>query len=227
MEFAKINKDPGNPMPFSRRSKDLKESVIIIGPEKPVKFHAGKILEARGLEVKFFCEAESALQNISPHWNGILMTHFNTPTLEDLGLLARVRQIDPDLPVLMILDQRDIPLVVKAMREGAHDIIPNSFSKKDILKITLEALEKRRLVLEFRKLQSEIRTSEKPGSFVTGRSRSMEHLRQTLHKASEVDAEVLLIGEAGTGKNLVARCIHDQSPRKHEKFIAIHCSAIP
>ncbi len=205
----------------------MKESVVIVDPDKSMSLLMGKILQARDIiKVKVFSEAESALVKISPKWNGILLTHFDTLVTQDMEFLAKVKQLDPELPVLIILDHGAIPLVVSAMRMGAYDVIQKSYSNKDILKIILGALEKRRLVLENRRRQSEIGTKEKPESFVAGRSRIMKRLNKIMRRAGKVDAEVLLVGERGTGKNLIARCLHEQSPRRHKNFIAVNCSSI-
>jgi len=205
----------------------LKESVVIVDPEKSMSLLMGKILQARGIiKVKVFSEAESALEKISPKWNGILLTHFDTLVTQDMEFLAKVKQLDPELPVLIILDHGAIPLVVSAMRMGAYYVIQKSYSNKDILKIILGALEKRRLVLENRRRQSEIGTREKPESFVAGRSRIMKRLNKIMRRAGKVDAEVLLVGERGTGKKLIARCLHEKSLRRHKNFIAVNCSSI-
>ena len=110
-----------------------------------------KILQACGIEVTVISEAKLVLEKISPKWNGILLTHFDTLVTQGMEFLAKVKKLDPDLPVLMILDHADIPFGMKAIRMEIYDVIQKPFSNKDILKIVLAALEKRRLVLENRK----------------------------------------------------------------------------
>lgn len=226
MAFAKTNQEPDKITPFSRRSADLEEIVIVVDPEKSMSPSLVKILKVCGIKAKVFCEAESALETISSQWEGMLIAHFGVPVVRGLELLANVKQIDQGLPVLMILDHEDIPLVVAAMRLGACDVIQKSCPTKDILKIILDALEKRRRVLENRELQSQTGTMKQSEIFIPGWSGIMEYLCETVRKAGEVDTEVLLAGETGTGKKLVARCLHEQSPRRHKKFIAVNCSAI-
>jgi len=134
----------------------LKEGVIIVHSEESMSLPTGQILQARCIKVRVFSEAEPALEKISSQWNGVLLIHFDTPVAGSLELLARVKQIDPNLPVLMILDRAGISLVVSAMRMGAYGVIQKPLSNQDILKIILGALEERRLVLENRRLQPEI-----------------------------------------------------------------------
>ncbi len=227
MAFAKTNQVSGNFVTLSRESNDLEESVIIVDPGKSMSCATEKILQAHGIEVKVISEEKSALHEISTQWRGILVAHFNTSAGGGLELLKKVRQIDPDLPVLIILGHGDIPLVVSAMRMGAYDVIEKPISNPDIVKIILGALEKRRLVLEKRDLRSGVGRNEKFISFVRGRSSHLDSLFETVRRAAEMDAEVLIAGEMGTGKKMIARCLHDQSPRRHNNFVAVNCSAIP
>lgn len=214
-------------MPFRRPSIGLKEKVIIVGSEKCLGRPNETILQASGIRVKVFGESKLALEIISLQWNGTLLIGSDIPAMGGWRLLKKVKQIDPDLPVVMILDQGDISLVVKAMRMGAYDVLQKPFSNQDVQKIIIGALEKRRLVLENRKLQLETGAKEQPELFIQGRSGRMECLSETIRKAGEVDAEVVLVGETGTGKKMIARSLHEQSPRRHNNFVAINCSSIP
>jgi len=226
MAFTKANQDFDKIKPFSRRSADLKEMVVIVDPEKTISPSLVKILQANGIGARVFSEVESALKTISFQWNGILVAHFGSPVVGGLELLVNVKRIDPGLPVLVTLDHEDTPLMVSAMRMGAYDVIQRPHPTKDILKIILGALENRRWILENRALQLKTGTKRPLETFVAGRSNVMERLCETLWKVGEVDAEVLLVGESGTGKKLVARCLHDQSPKRHKKFVAVNCCAI-
>jgi len=134
----------------------LKEGVIIVHPEESMSLPTEQILQARDIKVMVCSEAEPALEKISSQWNGVLLIYFDTPVAGSLEFLARIKQIDPDLPVLMILDHAGISLVVSAMRMGTYDVIQKPLSLQDILKIILGAPEKRRLVLGNRRLQPEI-----------------------------------------------------------------------
>lgn len=211
-------------MPLSRDSNDLEESVLIVDPQKSMNGATGKALQSCGILVRNVGEEKSALQEISLKWPGILVIYNDPSTGEGLEFLDKVRQIDQDLPVLMILGHGDIPLVVSAMRKGAYDVIKKPFSHQDISEIILGALEKRRGVLENRRHQSEFMRKKTFLAGVQRQSRHMEALFETIRRVGEVDTEVLIMGEMGTGKKMVARCLHDQSPREHKKFITVDCS---
>lgn len=214
-------------MPLARRSTDWNESVVFMGPERSWARSIRSALQASGINVHVCGDVDSALNLLSAQWNGVLVTQFDVPAIGGLGLLEKVKSIDQELPVLMIMDQGDIPQVVSAMRLGAHDIIQKPFAQLEFKKSIHSALEKRSLVLENRGLRSEIALREKSGSFIIGQSSVMGRLCETIAGVAEVDADVLLAGETGTGKELVARCLHEQSGRRYGKFVAINCCAIP
>ena len=227
MTFARRKSDFEKFVPFSRRETDLKENVILLDIDKSWALRIADTLRDQSIDVLVLDRAESALSIISPQWNGILVIQVDMPPMGGLDFLERVKYIDADLPVLMIMGQGDIPKVVCAMRLGVYDIIEKPFAHDEFKKIIHSALEKRSLIMENRGLRSEIVIREKSGSFIVGNSSVMQRLCETIHGVAEVDADVLLAGETGTGKELVARCLHEQSGRRLNKFIAINCCAIP
>ncbi|MDA1109497.1 MAG: sigma-54 dependent transcriptional regulator [Nitrospinae bacterium] len=205
----------------------MRENIIFLDPDKTLTSRTVETLKSCGIEVLVLEDAESALQKISPQWNGILVIPFDMRSMGGLEFLERVKNIDADLPVLMIMGQGDIQQIVSAMRLGAYDILENPLRDEEFHKIIRCALEKRNLVLQNRDLRSEISIREKSGSFIIGKSGAMERLCETIRGIAEVDADVLLVGETGTGKELVARCLHEQSPRGKNNYVAINCCAIP
>lgn len=213
-------------MPFSRTNLDMKESVIIVDTESLLSCFMETILRASGIRVRIISEAKSVLEIISPKWNGALVIFSDLPGTGGWELLEKVKQIDQDLPVVLILNHVDIPLAVKAMRMGAYDVLKTPFSNPDIQKIIFGAFGKRRLTLRNRRLQSAGGATEQSETLVQGQSRRMALLSETIQKAKEVDAAVVLVGEAGTGKKMVARGLHDESPRRHNNFITVNCSSI-
>lgn len=213
-------------MPFSGSSIGLKERVIIFGSEKTRGLSFEAFLQTNGIRGKALAETKLALKKISPQWNGTLVICSDNSVREGWRLLEKAKQIDPDLPVIMILGPGDVSIVVKAMRMGAHDVLQKPFSLQAIQKIILSALEKRNLILKNRRLPIEDEAKEQSESFIQGRSRPMRLLSETLRKAGKVDAGVILVGETGTGKQLIAQTLHKQSLRRHKKFIIINCSSI-
>lgn len=227
MAFARRKSDFESFMPLSRRKTDLRENIIFLDPDKSLTSRAVDTLKGWGIDVLILDEVESALQRISTQWNGVLVVPFDMPSIGGLEFLERVKSIDADLPVLMIMEHGDIPQIVSAMRMGAYDIQEKPFLDEEFQKIIRCALEKRNLILENRSLRSEISMREKSGSFIIGKSGAMERLCETIRGIAEVDADVLLVGGTGTGKELVARCLHEQSGRRNNNYVAINCCAIP
>lgn len=227
MAFARRKSDFESFMPFSKRKTDLRENIIFIDSDKSLTSRTMGILKNCAIDVRILDDAELALQRISPQWNGILVVPFDMPPMGGLEFLERVKNIDTDLPVLMVTGEGDIPQIVSAMRLGAYDILEKPFFHEKFQQTIHSALEKRNLVLENRGLRSEIAIREKSGSFIVGKSSAMECLCDTIQRIAEVDADVLLVGETGTGKELVARCLHEQSTRRENNYVAINCCAIP
>jgi len=214
-------------MPEQRPSTKPQETLIIVDSEKTSGPPAETILKNSGIRGRVFTQANSVLEMISPRWNGALVICSGLPQGGSLRLLKKTKEIDPDLPVVMLFDRGDTSVVVKAMRMGAYDVLQKPFSGKDIQKTILGALEKRRLILAGRRLQSEKGENAESEPFVQGRSKCMERLSETLRRAREVDTAVMLFGDAGTGKKMLARELHEKSPRGHKNFIAVNCSSIP
>ena len=213
-------------MPSKRPGMALKKNVIIIDPGKSMDPNVETHLQARGIRVRIFGEARPALKIISPQWNGALVIYSDLPVVGGWRLLEQVKQMDPNLPVVMILGRGDTSRVVKAMRRGAYDVLLQPISSHEVQKTLLGALEKRSLILEKRKLHLETEAKDRSEQFVRGRSSLMERLSETIRKAGEVDAEVILVGHTGTGKKMIARGLHDQSPRRHHNFVTLNCSSI-
>jgi len=201
MSFARRKSDFESFMPFSRRKTDLQENIIFLDPDKSLASRTVDTLRGYGIDVLVLDEAESALQRISSQWNGVLVIPFDMPLMGGLEFLERVKTIDEDLPVLMLMEQGDIPRIVSAMRLGAYDVIEKPFRNEEFQKIIRCALEKRNLVLENRGLRSEIAIREKSGSFIIGKSGAMARLCETIGRVAEVDADVLLEEKPERGRS--------------------------
>ncbi len=227
MTFARRKSDFEGLMPFSRRKTDLLAQAIVVDPDEISGRHIARGLEKCGINAEVFSDAEHTLNKISRDWNGVVILQMELPGTGGLELLSKVKEIDPEVPVILIVEQGDIPSVVKAMRLGAYEVVEVPLLSGVFAKVIHHALEKRKLVLENRGLRSEIQVQEKAGAFIIGKSKPMQSLAETLRRVAGVNADVLLIGETGTGKELAARCLHEQSHRRQGQFVAINCCAIP
>ncbi len=160
-------------------------------------------------------------------WSGILVSDIKMPGLSGLELLEQVVRIDRDLPVVLITGHGDVPMAVKAMQLGAYDFIEKPCPTDQLLEIVRRAMEKRNLVMENRKLRMEIASSRQVENKILGRCEAIDRLNHIIRNVAESDADVLILGETGTGKEMVANNLHELSPRRDQPFVPINCGALP
>ncbi|WP_306520696.1 sigma-54 dependent transcriptional regulator [Rheinheimera sp.] len=171
-----------------------------------------------------------AAQNQNQHgisYKGIVLTDIHMPAINGLQLLEKVQQLDADLPVVVLTGYGAVALAVKAMQAGAYDFLEKPFDNAHMVEVVQRALEKRRLTLENRALKAAVVREQQPGQRILGQSPAMTQLRALIDQIIDAPADVLLYGETGCGKELVARYLHEQSQRKQHNFVAINCGAIP
>ncbi len=203
------------------------ESVIFIDDDDEVRRANAQSLELAGLEVQAFASAEDAQLAFSSQFPGVVVTDVRLPGIDGLRLLRQIMELDPDLPVILITGHGDIPMAVEAMREGAYDFFEKPYPPDRLIDSVRRAAEKRRLVLENRTLRAELAQRQADEPLLLGRSPAMEKLRQTLAGLAEIDVDVLMIGETGSGKEAAAMAVHRWSRRQGGRFVALNCSALP
>ncbi|MFQ5482835.1 MAG: sigma-54-dependent transcriptional regulator [Nitrospinaceae bacterium] len=204
-----------------------KGQVILVDDEELVRRAYQNDLRKHGYEVRAFESGEKALPFLTSDWPGILITDVIMPGMDGLTLMKKVREIDADLPVVVMTGRGDIPMAVQAVRDGAFEFLEKPFSTDSFLEIVRHSLEKRRLILEIRRLRSQIVADGGLDAKIIGLSPSIQRLREIVKGVSETNTDVLIFGETGTGKDLVARCLHENSPRAKKNFVAINCGALP
>ena len=202
-------------------------SVILVDDESEVRDAYRQMLELEGFEVAASPDAEGALAHVSQQWPGVLVSDIRMPRMNGLELFEKVREIDPELPVILVTAHGEISMAVSAMRDGVYDFIEKPADPEALIKTVRKALDKRRLVLENRRLRGLLDAGEGLESRMIGLSPGMQALRETTSMLAQTDADVLIVGETGTGKELVARCLHDFGPRCQKRFVAVSCGALP
>ena len=183
-------------------------------------------LEAQGhvvLEARDEPEAVHQLRQSRP---AVVLTDLKLPTGDGFGVLRAAKEMDPELPVVVMTAYGSIQDAVTAMREGATDFLAKPVDPDHLLLMVERAIAQRRMMAEYILLKEEM--AERRGApRIIGEDGKLRHVLQQLHRAAATDATVLLEGESGTGKELFARGLHALSPRADPPFVAINCAAIP
>ncbi|WP_136255622.1 sigma-54-dependent transcriptional regulator [Onishia niordana] len=207
---------------------DTATPVLIIDDEAHLRITAGQTLDLAGYTPEAFDSAEAALATLAPDFPGVIVSDIRMPGMDGMTLLREVRSRDPDLPVILVTGHGDISTAVEAMREGAWDFLEKPFAGDRLVEMVRRGIEKRRLSLENRRLKAELDAQQSaPGPRLVGRTQAMQHLASMIQRISQVETDVLLYGETGVGKDLVARSLHERSSRGGQPFVAINCGAIP
>ncbi|MDE2586562.1 MAG: sigma-54-dependent Fis family transcriptional regulator, partial [Betaproteobacteria bacterium] len=155
---------------------------------------------------------------------GAVVSDVRLPGKDGIALLHELQQRDRELPVILVTGHGDVAMAVQAMRDGAHDFIEKPFSSEQLVRATRQALEKRTLLLENRRLKESLPSQD--GLPVIGQSRAMQEVRRLIAALAPTDVDILINGETGCGKEVVARAIHTASGRRGP-FVAINCAALP
>ena len=202
-------------------------SVIVVDDEAPIREAVEQWLSLSGFEVQLFSRAEDCLAKLPPHFPGVILSDVRMPGMGGLELLAAVQNRDADLPLILLTGHGDVPMAVEAMRDGAYDFLEKPFTPETLLSSLRRALEKRALVLENRQLHEQAETRTRLDATLLGLAPAMQTLRRQVQELAQLPVNVLIRGETGSGKEMVARCLHDFGPRAKKPFVAVNCAAIP
>ncbi|MBP5103996.1 sigma-54-dependent transcriptional regulator [Pseudomonas protegens] len=202
-------------------------SVIVVDDEASIRTAVEQWLSLSGFDVQLFSRAEDCLAQLPKNFPGVILSDVRMPGISGLELLAQVQRLDPDLPIILLTGHGDVPMAVEAMRDGAYDFLEKPFSPDTLLSSLRRALDKRRLVLENRRLHQQADSRAKLDATLLGVSRALQTLRRQVLELAALPVNVLIRGETGSGKELIARCLHDFGPRAGKPFVALNCAAIP
>ncbi|MGK0441700.1 MAG: two-component system C4-dicarboxylate transport response regulator DctD [Pseudohongiellaceae bacterium] len=201
--------------------------VFFVDDEQHIRGAVRQLLELHDYQVETFTSAAEVVNKCDSQWPGVLITDINMPGMDGLALTEAVLKKDKDLPVILLSGHGDISMAVNAIRRGAYDFIEKPFDGDHLLEVIRRALEKRQLTIENRSLRAEVESFSSPGPRVLGNSPAVQRTRSLVNHIIDMPADILLYGETGTGKDLIARYLHDHSSRKDKKFVAINCGALP
>ncbi|MBI4530813.1 MAG: sigma-54-dependent Fis family transcriptional regulator [Candidatus Latescibacteria bacterium] len=204
----------------------MKPRILFVDDVPAARYGLKRALGATRYEILEAIDGEGALEEIERSDPDLLICDIQMPKLDGISLLKRLAGKPHLPPVIMITAYGSERIAVDAMKAGAYDYLSKPYEVDELRCIVENALETVRLRRENEALRAELRQRAGFGTLI-GRSKTMEHVYDTIGKVSGTDATVLIYGESGTGKELVARTIHAQSGRKEGPFIAMNCAALP
>jgi DNA-binding NtrC family response regulator len=204
-------------------SKAMK--IAIVDDEKDMRQSISQWLALSGFDTETFASAEDALKGLSPDYPGIVVSDIKMPGMDGMQFLRKLKGVDSTLPVIMITGHGDVPMAVEAMRIGAYDFLEKPFNPDRMTELAKKATQARRLTLDSRALRKELSDGSSLMKKLIGSSPAMERLREDILDIGQADGHVLIEGETGTGKTLVAHALHAVGARASKKFVLIACSA--
>ena len=202
-------------------------TVLIVEDDFHMQLGCVQALQLAGLAVEAVESAEAAIPLITPGYAGVVVTDMRLPKADGLSLVRHCHALDPDLPVIMITGHGDVTLAVEAMRSGAYDFLPKPFSPEILVEIVRRAMEKRSLTLEVATLRRALAGREGIEGKLIGRSPQIQRVRRLVMEVADSPVDVLIQGETGTGKEVVARALHEFSGRRSGPYVALNCGGVP
>ncbi|WP_281979141.1 sigma-54-dependent transcriptional regulator, partial [Pseudorhizobium flavum] len=200
--------------------------IIVVDDDRDHLRAVSDWLAVSGFDAGSFERAEEAYKAALEDGVDIVLTDVRMPNIDGMTLLNSLQRQKPELPVVLLTAHGDVSLAVAAMKRGAEDFIEKPYDAERLISVLNKALEKTRMKEEIVRLQGLV-ADAKPSETLIGDSPSMQVLRQRIGALAAVDIDVLIIGETGTGKELVAQALHRQSGRASAPFVAINCGALP
>ncbi|MDI3324902.1 sigma-54 dependent transcriptional regulator [Pontibacterium granulatum] len=200
--------------------------VIVIDDEAIVRESMTQTLELEGYTTSAYEDPLEAIKHCARDWLGVVICDVRMDIMNGLEVLEKILEIDPEIPVIMFSGHSDIAIAIKAIRQGAYDFLEKTDDPQHHLNTVERAFKKRELVLENRRLREAIKGQDEIDKRLVGQTDVMVRLRETVLQLAQVDVDLIINGETGTGKEVVAKCLHDFSSRKDKPFVALNCGAV-
>jgi DNA-binding NtrC family response regulator len=200
--------------------------VALVEDDEAFRFTVDRSLQYAGYDVTSFASAEAFVEGVGSAMPDLVLTDLRLPRADGLFVLQHAKLKDPDVPVILMTGHGDIPTAIQAIREGAYDFLEKPFGREKLLTAAQRAVDQFRLVLENRGLKNRLASATGIDQVLVGESAGIRDLRDLLLRLAPTPADVLVLGETGSGKELVARCLHNLGGRKGN-FVALNCAAIP
>ncbi len=203
----------------------MKESILIVDDDVAIRDGCAQVLLKSGYDIKESENGKDGLEKIEHYDFDLLLIDLKLPDINGLDLIRQVRERDISVPIVVITGYGTIQNAVEAMRLGANDFLPKPFEPDELRLVVKRNLTARRLALENLYLKEELKKKEGEKKII-GKSPQMQALFNQIKRVATTDSTVLITGESGTGKGLIARYIHDHSNRRDFPFISVDCSTL-
>ncbi len=204
-------------------------TILVVDDERSNRASLGRILTRAGYDVVEAAGGAEALEKLRARATAVLLTDLKMPGMDGVELLRAARLVSPDSQVVLMTAYGTVETAVEAMKEGAYDFLTKPLKRHDVLQAVSKAIEKRSLVVENRELRARLKVAADAGPLgrIVGNSAALRSALEVVRQVAPTDATVLVSGESGTGKELVARAIHELSPRTGKPLVRLACAALP
>jgi len=201
-------------------------NVLVVDDEESMRHLLNVILTDRGYDVRAVSNGEDALRELSSRDYDLVLSDVRMPRMDGLVLLRRALELHPELTFIVMSAYGTHDTAIEAMKAGAYDYVSKPFKPDEVVLVLRKAEERLRLSRENRRLRSELAKGFRIENFI-GSSPALQEMLRQVRRVAPTKTTVLLTGESGTGKELVARALHELSPRAAMPFVAVNCGAIP
>lgn len=203
------------------------QRIALIEDDAIVRQATSQWLQLAGFDVTAFEVGQDALNAVEQGDFQTIITDVRLPDIDGVELLARFKQLVPEVPVILITGHGDVDMAVKALQQGAYDFIEKPFDPERLSQTVSEAVDKHQSGQDRNSRQNYLDNLKGIEQVLIGRSKVMCELREQIQKVASIDTNVIIYGETGCGKELVASCLHEFSLRKTHPFVPLNCGAIP
>ncbi|MFD1949881.1 sigma-54-dependent transcriptional regulator [Sphingomonas arantia] len=200
--------------------------VLLVDDDEGLRGALAQAFELAGIDVIAEHRPAAALARIDPAFPGIVVSDVRMPGMEGTELFRRIAAIDAEIPVILMTGHGDVAMAVAALKDGAHDFVTKPFAADRLIASARRAMATRRLVLDNRALRAAAEQAA-GGDALIGETAVMVRLRDTIVQVAQAEVDILIEGETGTGKEMVATLLHRGSARRARPFVAVNCAALP
>jgi two-component system C4-dicarboxylate transport response regulator DctD len=203
---------------------DTKGQVIFVDDDDLLRMANSQSLTLAGFSVDAYPDAGSAMPHIDPDFDGVIVSDIRMPETDGLQFFREIQAIDPEIPVVLITGHGDVPMAVSALKAGAHDFLTKPFAADHLIATVRRACNLRSLLLENRRLHQAADAAARK-SLLLGETPTMVRLRDSIDQIAGANVDVIIEGETGTGKELVANMLHRASYRRSHSFVSVASGA--